>query len=362
MTNPSTIEQILDIARWAPSGDNTQVWRFELVDTNHVVIHGFDTRDHCVYDFEGRPSQISLGTLIENIVLAASGHSLAVAVERRSGPDHLPTFDVRFTVEPNISASPLIAAIPTRSVQRKPLRMRPLSPTEKAALEAAVGAHYSIVWLEGFQHRLRTAQLLFASAKIRLTMPEAYRVHRKIIAWNSRFSEDRVPDQALGADPITLRMMKWAMHSWKRVKFLNTYFAGTIAPRLQMDFIPSLACAAHFVIVPSGEAKSVDDFIAAGRAVQRFWLTATHLDLQLQPEMTPLIFASYVRAQTNFSQVSELWGQAQRLTRRLEQLLGEDVTNPAVFMGRIGAGQAAVARSTRLPLNRLWIDSHRNDQ
>ena len=52
------LEQILDLARWAPSGDNTQPWRFERVDDLHVVVHGFDTRDHCVYDLTGHPSQM----------------------------------------------------------------------------------------------------------------------------------------------------------------------------------------------------------------------------------------------------------------------------------------------------------------
>jgi len=50
MTTHTVVEQILDLARWAPSGDNTQPWRFEIVDEVNVVVHGFDTREHCVYD------------------------------------------------------------------------------------------------------------------------------------------------------------------------------------------------------------------------------------------------------------------------------------------------------------------------
>jgi len=52
MTQP-VIEQILDQARWAPSGDNTQPWRFEIKGPLHVVVHGSDTRRHCVYDLDG---------------------------------------------------------------------------------------------------------------------------------------------------------------------------------------------------------------------------------------------------------------------------------------------------------------------
>ncbi|MFC6668970.1 hypothetical protein ACFQDL_01750 [Marinobacterium aestuariivivens] len=39
------------------------------------------------------------------------------------------------------------------------------------------------------------------------------------------------------------------MQSWERVAFMNRYLAGTLAPRLQLDLIPGLRCAAHFAIV-----------------------------------------------------------------------------------------------------------------
>jgi hypothetical protein len=35
------MEHILDLARWAPSGDNTHRWRFEIRSERHLVIHGF---------------------------------------------------------------------------------------------------------------------------------------------------------------------------------------------------------------------------------------------------------------------------------------------------------------------------------
>lgn len=351
----SVVEQILDVARWAPSGDNTQPWRFEIVDAQHVVVHGFDTRDHCVYDLTGHPSQISLGALLETIAVAASGHGLETLVQRRAGlPDTLPTFDVRLVADSGIVADPLIASIPKRCVQRRAMHMRALSAEEKRALEAAVGSGYRILWLEGLANRYRAARLMFDNAKLRLTIPEAYEVHRNIIEWSARYSEDRVPDQALGADPITTLLMRWVMQSWQRVDFFNKYLAGTLAPRIQMDLLPGIACAAHFVIVPERKAQTVDDYVAAGRALQRFWLTATRLGLQLQPEMTPLIFGKYAREHINFTKKPGGMALAQRLSNQMVELLGNDALL-AVFMGRIGAGDAATARSLRTPLDRLML-------
>ena len=76
---------LFEAARWTPSTSNTQPWRFEIVDDFNVVVHGFDTRDHCVYDLDGRPSQISLGALLETIAIAASGHGREMVVRRRAG-------------------------------------------------------------------------------------------------------------------------------------------------------------------------------------------------------------------------------------------------------------------------------------
>jgi len=40
-----TLRDILDLARWAPSGDTTQVWRFEVLAPDHVAVHFHETRE-----------------------------------------------------------------------------------------------------------------------------------------------------------------------------------------------------------------------------------------------------------------------------------------------------------------------------
>ena len=361
MNNHGVMEQILDLARWAPSGDNTQPWRFEIIGRLKVVVHGFDTRDHVVYDLDGRPSQISLGALLETMSIAASAQGMSMQAHRRvSLPDTTPTFDVEFIEDASRQLDPLITSILGRSVQRRPMGTRSLTANEKKMLEASVGPEYGVLWLEGLRNRFRTARLMFNNAKLRLTMPEAYRVHREIIQWNARFSEDRVPDQALGIDPLTARLMRFVMVSWGRVEFFNSYLAGTWAPRIQMDFIPSLACAAHFVIKAPRRPMTVDDFVSAGRAVQRFWLTATQLGLFQQPEMTPLIFGAYVRNGITFTSEPKLVIRARELEGATKVLVGSDVDR-AIWMGRIGAGPAPSSRSTRRPLEQLMHPAGKSD-
>jgi nitroreductase len=351
----SPLHQVLDLARWAPSGDNTQPWRFEIVGERRLVVHGFDTRDHCVYDLDGHASQISLGALLQTMEIAASLQAWRMSFQRRPRlPDKTPTFDVAFELDPNIAAHPLAAVIERRSVQRRALRTRPLTAEEKLALERAAGSGHELIWIEGARARLRAAMLMFRNAKLRLTMPEAYEVHRCIIDWGQRYSEDKVPDQALGADRLTLQLMRVLMQSWERIEFMNRWLAGTLAPRLQMDLVPSLACAAHFAISARKPPSGIDDWVMAGQALQRIWLTATSLGLQSQPEMTPVIFSRYVATETSFTRVASIQVDARRLRDDLAALLGSNL-DQVVWMARIGDGPAPRSRSLRMPLARLII-------
>ena len=349
----SVMDQILDLARWAPSGDNTQPWRFEVLDELNLVVHGFDTRENCVYDLDGRPSQISLGALLETLDIAASGHGLTARATRRADmPENRPTFDVTLLPLARPTPDPLISAIPLRSVQRRPLRTRPLTDLERQTLEFAVGPDHTILWFESLTERLRWASLLWQNAGLRLRLPEAFEVHRRVIQWDARYSPDRIPDQALGVDRMTLAMMRRAMRSWERIDFLNTWVGGTIAPRLMMDWLPALACAAHVAIIARQPPGLIDDYVAGGRAVQRFWLTATRLGLQHQPAVTPLVFARYVREGRAFTTSHVLLGEAAKLAGRLEAILGGKASS-TVWLGRIGAGSPALSRSVRRPLSEL---------
>ena len=341
----SHIVAILEKAKWAPSGDNDQPWRFEILDASRVRVHCADTSGHCVYDLEGWPSQIAMGAMFETMAIAATAHGLATGVQRCEGcSDQEPVFDVTFTAQPGISPDLLIPAIERRSVQRRPMSRRALTGAEKEALERAVGSSFTVQWLEGGA-RMDAARLMYNNARLRLLMPEAYTVHKRVIRWGKDKSAWGVPDQALGVDNMTLHLMKWAMVSWDRLKTMNTLM-GTWAPRLQMDLVPGLACAAHFVLRARVQPSSVADYVAAGRAVQRFWLTLTHLGLVMQPEMTPLIFSSYVRNGRDFTATGKLKDMAAGLAGQFDRLLGQQEGTP-VFMGRLGQGKQPAARSTR---------------
>lgn len=351
-----TLIGILDRARWAPSGDNTQPWRFEIVAGNQIAIHGFDTREHVIYDFEGRPSQMAHGALIETLRIAATGFELVSEWQLRSGcSETAPIYDIFLRREQGLAPDPLLPYIEKRIVQRRPMRTTPLTVGQRQSLTLAVGDGFSLQFFEAARDRLKVAGLLWENAYIRLTCPEAYRVHKEIIEWGVRFSKDRLPEGAIGIDPLTAKLMKWVMASWRRVAFFNRFLAGTFVPRVQLDFIPALACAAHVLVRPLKSPKTLTDYVEAGVAMQRLWLTATACGLQLQPEMTPVIFRWYARGGKSISALPKIDIKANLLADRLEKLALATTTDEFLFFCRVGSSVSPWSRSTRKDLESLML-------
>lgn len=346
-----TLTAVLELARWAPSGDNTQPWRFEIVNDALIRIHGTDTRDQILYDFDGHASHIAHGALLETMRVAASGFGLRMAwTVSSSGDDRFPLYDVVLAPDPAMAQDPLFPFIETRTVQRRLMQSTPLTASQRLALVHAVGDDFKVQLFESFDERLKMAKLLWDSAKIRLTCPEAFSVHSQIIEWNARFSKDRIPEQAVGVDPATARLMKWVMQSWGRVDFFNKYLMGTIAPRIQLDFLTALGCAAHVLISPKKTPQKLEDWVQLGITWQRLWLTATQQGLHLQPEMTPLIFRWYARADRRFSAEPQLFEQALKVSDSLERIAGAQPTSDFGFLARVGRSATPKSRSIRLDL------------
>jgi hypothetical protein len=116
VSDGAVLTGILDLARWAPSGDNTQPWRFEIIDAQHIAVHGFDTREHVLYDFDGHASQMAHGALLETIRIAATGSGLAASWTLRAGtPETAPVYDVKFEPRAANAPDPLIESIKRRT-------------------------------------------------------------------------------------------------------------------------------------------------------------------------------------------------------------------------------------------------------
>lgn len=354
VSNLSDLHYVLDKARWAPSGDNSQPWQFKIVSPNTFEVWYDKDKSRNVYDLLGVANEVVQGALLETAAIAASERGLKLSVtdvfDQPVGAGYY-----RVTLEPaTFSADPLAEFIESRHVQRRPMGTAPLSAMEKQALEGALPDDIGIYWLESWASRWATAKMIYKSAKTRLMMKEGYDVHAHIIDWGKRYSEDKIPEYALGVDFFSGKLMRWALKSWSRFEFMAKYLGGTILPRVQLDLIPALFCSAHYVLYTKTPYRpSFGVHANAGMALQRFWLTATQLNMGAQPEFTPIMFSHYIKHALVFSQNSEALRNAAEVDQDLARLLPKEVFDNKVFMGRIGRHNGASSRSLRKPLKQL---------
>lgn len=331
----SPIAAVLNFGRWAPSGDNAQPWRFDIIDDVTAEVdfkagaHGdiYDFRDH-------EPTTLSAGMLLETLQISARylGWMLDWSY---FGQARLRLCLVKAPPQP---LEPLFPYIPLRSVDRRAYLRRTLRPDEMTALEQAAGPGLLVTWCPDRRLSHRIAGLGAAATGIRLRAKAAFEVHRQVIDWTAKHSPTGIPAGAVGVDRLTLRLMRWTLRHWGRARTINRLF-GTGALSLQLDYIPAWRSAGFFTIrqrdLPgTGEARTVA-LLRAGQKLQRFWLTAARLGLAMQPAYATLIFAQYGADGTEFTTDRGVMRRARRLADRFKSTFD---AHPAdiLFLGRIG--------------------------
>ena len=342
------LEEIIHIARWAPSGDNAQPWRFQLTGENRLTVRIADHSADNVYEYhDGQPTLLSAGMLLANLEIAASAFGRTMHWRYGGKKGHRHDVDVVFTEDPAVRLDPLYSFVPMRSVDRRRYRLGRLSKKIKSRLAAILGDDLEITWFENLRDRLRIARLNAAATDIRLRIPETFPVHKAIIDWRRKQSPTGIPAEALGLDKPSLKIMQWAMENWPRMDRFNR-LAGTLPAKLQMDYLPGLFCAAHFSVrCAPGARPAAEQLLTDGGRLQRFWLTLTSLGLVMQPSLAPLAFGALGQSGAPFTSDRRMQRAAARLARKCNKTLpgGTD----ALFLGRIGRPRARKmpCRSTR---------------
>jgi len=347
-------KKVLDYARWAPSGDNTQCWRFKLTGAESFTVVANDTSSNVVYDLDGHSSHLAHGILIETIHIAATEFGFDIQYSQDLDDSAQLLYHFTLTKSEEITPSPLVPYIKTRCVQRRCMGTLALTKEEKAELESAIPQGYTLQWFESKEDKKAIAKLNFCNAKTRLTMKEAFHVHKEIIEWKAQYSKTKIPEQAVGVDWLTARMMQWMFKSWKRVEFVNKFLIGTLPPRISLDYLPSIKSSAHFAIKADKKPETIEDYVKAGRVVQRFWLTAAKLGLGFQPEQTPVIFAKYLNNNIEFTKQATVIANAKKGKALFDELISN--ADKVHFLGRLGRTQLPRSRSIRIDLADLIID------
>lgn len=348
----NNLEHILDLAKWTSSGDNCQPWRFEIRNEREVVVHIHN--EGSIFDYAGKPSLLTIGFFLESFIIAAAHFSCGVqwVYEENGHKNHRVIF--RIEKDDNIKDNSLVPFLKIRSVNRFPYKLKNLTQKQKSILEDVLGSQLKITWLESLPDRMAMARINALTTFIRLSIKEAYTMHKAIIDFDHDFSPDKIPIKAVGLFPLTQKLIKFELKSWERADWMNRFLGAAIILQLEMDFIPGLFCGAHYLVQWENpdDANNVNACLLAGQSLQRFWLTVTQMGLVMQPSVGCLALAYYGNNQIDFTENIMMQKRSVILAKRLNQIAP---VNNIVFMGRMGFPYSKLlkSRSIRKSLSEL---------
>ncbi|MBL8640101.1 MAG: ThiF family adenylyltransferase [Alphaproteobacteria bacterium] len=356
----SVIEEILDQAKWAPSGDNSQPWRIALADDFSFSVE-VDRSKRNVYNLLEMPDLISAGMFLENAVIAARHKGYDIKHRVMGGRIEAGLVPSSTMTAARVDQSRILYPyIKTRSVNRYPYKLKPIPPLVAAAAEELLDHDIKIHWLKGMSEKWAVARATMMTSDIRLRLPETYFVHKHMIDWSGQNSPDKMPAASLGTNSLSTSLTKWALHSEKRNRLMLKLPAATLSFQVELDLIPSIFCASHFVmsfdpaVTPDPQSS---DYIRAGANMQRFWLYLTSQNMALQPWYIPIMFSRYIEDNIAFTVDQKLHKQAQTLHDHVVNKVLGPIGVPlrsVFFTGRIGyPTKVSQARSVRKPLSDL---------
>jgi nitroreductase len=264
---PRDDRELVRLATLAASSHNTQPWRFHLAE-DAITIHPDRSRRCPVVDPDDAHLYRSLGCAAENLVHAASLQKLAAEVRFDAEVDGV---IVRFEEQDDLAPSALSRALTTRQCTRTAYDGTTVDTTTVATLtrSGSVGSASTVLVTD--EQGVEAIAALVERGDLAQLTDEAFR--RELVAW-IRFG----PRSALRTgDGLAGRT--------SRQPALPTGLGQLLAPVLiaagtqaRKDRALLRSSAGIAIVVTPGDDR--EDWVAAGRAVERFALQADLLGIR----------------------------------------------------------------------------------
>jgi molybdopterin/thiamine biosynthesis adenylyltransferase/nitroreductase len=345
----SILLALINDACKAPSGGNNQPWRFHY---QNGLLHLFleQSAAQAYLDPQYISSFISLGAAIENLLLAAAKYQLNVNWELTPtlAPHHIAWFSFTNNYQPTPEELHLSAQIELRHTNRKIVPKQDIIQTILEDLSNSItkidGAR--LKWITDTAKIQALAAISTHSDLLRLFIPEA---HNDFIIREMRWNLDEVNETEDGIgihtldlsnnDQIGLRLIK----DKRTLNFLQEINGGNGFKRLSMQQFMSSA-AIGLITMPK---DSESTFINGGRAVEKLWLNATGLNLQIHPVNVPLIFFYKNSVEKNLNIPEESKAILTQLEQNFNTLFENEDQEQAIFMFRLFKATSSPERTIR---------------
>ena len=290
---------------------------------------------------------ISIGAIVENLVL--QGRHFGFSSRCSCFPDPAEPALIADIAWNGSAASRdrLVDAIPLRHTNRRFFHGPSLERRELDAFVADVNgcAGVLLTWLEG-ERRSRALHLALSAEGERFRNPllhgELFSAIRFDVGWN-RSCEAGLPPGSLEIER-PLRSAFAGLRHWKMMERLNRLGAHGLLG-LRAAYLPC-RLSPHLGLITT-DSDPEGGAIAAGRAFQRVWLTATLLGLALQPMAASVVLPLH-----------ETMGEASTDTKTLLVAGWKSIApeSTPLMLFRLGRAKPPTVTAGRLPADVQFTD------
>ncbi|KTD76312.1 ThiF family adenylyltransferase [Legionella waltersii] len=353
--NSTLIKKIISLAKWAPSGDNSQPWRFELVTDTEFNVIIKNSLENDFYDFDGRPTVISAGCLIESILLAAKKFRYSAVWESEK---HVVPLKVNIKLiegEPEDTDN-LEDFLIHRSVNRFSYLRKSLSEATLNKIKTNQFDDYEISFITEKSQMRQMIKINMLATQIRLLIEQTHRTHSEVIKYDDNPSAG-IPIKTVGLSWFTTQIMKLFLNNWHALYFINNFLGGAYIASIELDYVPGQN-SSGFIVVNAKKPidfMNYDELILTGMQIQRIWLYLTKLNLVMQPSYTPILISYYIRNHVEITKNKRIIKKIEKLIRLFSTV---GLSERTVFIGRLGyAKHQSQIRSQRLSTESLILNN-----
>lgn len=320
--NPGILEIIEDAAK-APSGHNTQPWKFEVQESRIILRPNFE-RKLRVVDPDDHALYISLGCALENLILSAKAHGYIPGVTRNFS-DAGDEIIVDLTASEDVEKDVLYDYIKIRQCTRQGYNATPVDPEILEQLAGEVKNEFvDLLYFTEKDEIRKLEPFIIEGSSLQFKNKDFV---NELVSW-IRFNkkEARQKGDGIWSSSMGLPNIPKPLGNLIMKKFVS---AKSEAARWKKIISQS---AGFVLFLVNGNTK--ENWVMLGQRFQRFGLKATQLNLK------------HAHVNMPCEEIS--------VRRKLEENLGIENGKQALLLLRFGYSEP-MAYSLRLPLDEVLI-------
>jgi molybdopterin/thiamine biosynthesis adenylyltransferase len=348
------LKAILTDAIKAPSAGNNQPWHWHL--KNHVLYLFHDiNRSQGWTDIDHHLAMMALGAALENLYLSAAEKGLSALTEnteRKNANEAVAIISFHPMGNPlKDEEKMLFQTIGKRCTNRKKGKSEKIQQTILDSIKAAVESPFALNFTHNTEHILALAEIISETEKIRFMHPEG---HREFFKKELRWTEKETEETKDGIDIATLELSFLEQTGLKIsseenvISLVRNWGGGNGLKKITREAVIQSSSLGLI----SGEQNSKEDFLLAGRAVQRAWLKANQLQISFHPVSSPLFFFDRIKHHQDLDASTVRMLIA--LEKKFKEIFPVALENKPYFLFRLSIAEAPTAISLRLPLENCF--------